>query len=146
MPNLKSDLKLTGHVTVEINGEVVQEIPNLVVTAGKEHVVSRLNDASDSVMTHMAVGTGSTAAAAGDTTLGTESARVALTSSTVSGATITYVATFPAGTPNTLTALNEAGIFNASSGGTMFCRTVFAGVVNKDTSDAMSITWAITAS
>jgi len=146
MPNLKSDLKLTGHVTVEINGKVVQEIPNLVVTAGKEHVVSRLNDASDSVMTHMAVGTGSTAAAAGDTTLGTESARVALTSSTVSGATITYVATFPAGTPNTLTALNEAGIFNASSGGTMFCRTVFAGVVNKDTSDAMSITWAITAS
>ena len=146
MPNLKSDLKLTGHVTVEINGKVVQEIPNLVVTAGKEHVVSRLNDASDSVMTHMAVGTGSTAAAAGDTTLGTESARVALTSSTVSGATITYVATFPAGTPNTLTALNEAGIFNASSGGTMFCRTVFAGVVNKDTSDAMAITWAITAS
>lgn len=146
MPNLKSDLKLTGHVTVEINGKVVQEIPNLVVTAGKAHVVSRLNDASDSVMTHMAVGTGSTAAAAGDTTLGTESARVALTSSTVSGATITYVATFPAGTPNTLTALNEAGIFNASSGGTMFCRTVFAGVVNKDTSDAMAITWAITAS
>ena len=146
MPNLKSDLKLTGHVTVEINGKVVQEIPNLVVTAGKEHVVSRLNDASDSVMTHMAVGTGSTAAAAGDTTLGTESARVALTSSTVSGATITYVATFPAGTPSTLTALNEAGIFNASSGGTMFCRTVFAGVVNKDTADAMAITWAITAS
>ena len=146
MPNLKSDLKLTGHVTVEINGKVVQEIPNLVVTAGKGYVVSRMADASATAMSHMAVGTGSTAAAAGDTTLGTESARVALTSSTVSGATVTYVATFPAGTPSTLTALNEAGIFNASSGGTMLCRTVFAGVVNKDTSDAMAITWAITAS
>lgn len=146
MPNLTSDLKLTGHVTVEVNGEVVQEIPNLVVTAGKGFAISRMKDATASVMSHMAVGTSSTAAASGDTALGSEAARVALTSSTVSGSTITYVATFPAGTPSSLTALNEAGIFNASSGGTMLCRTVFAGVVNKDTPDAMAITWAISAS
>lgn len=146
MPKLTSDLKLTGYVTVKINGKVVQEIPNLVVTSGKQHAVARLKDATATAMSHMAVGTGSSATSAGDTTLGTESARVALTSSTVSGETVTYVATFPANTPSTLTALNEAGIFNASSGGTMLCRTVFAGVINKDTSDAMSITWAISAS
>jgi len=30
-----SSLLLTGHLSVELNGEVVQEIPNLVVTTGK---------------------------------------------------------------------------------------------------------------
>lgn len=146
MPKLLSDLKFTGHVTVRLNDEVVQEIPNLVVTAGKGYAVSRMKDTTASAMSHMAVGTSNTAAAAGNTGLGSESARVALTSTTVSGSTITYVATFPAGTPSSLTALNEAGIFNASSSGTMLCRTVFAGVINKDSSDAMTITWAITAS
>ena len=140
-----SELKLTGHVTVALNGEVVQEIPNLVVTTGKNYVTSRMKDTTDAAMSHMAVGTGSTAAAAGDAALGSESARVSLTSSTVSNNTITYVATFGAGTPSSAAALTEAGIFNASSSGTMLCRTVF-DVVNKGTSEAMTITWAITAS
>jgi hypothetical protein len=137
------NLKLTGHVTVSINDEVVQEIPNLVVTAGKGYVASRMKDTTAGAMSHMAVGTDSTAAAAGDTALGTESGRVALTSSTVSGNVITYVASFPAGTATA--ALTEAAILNASSGGTMLCRTVYA-TVNKGSSDAMTISWAITAS
>ena len=91
----------------------------------------------------MAVGTGSSAAAAGNTTLGSEAARVALTSSTVSNNTITYVATFGAGTGSG--ALTEAGVFNASSNGDLLCRTVFS-VVNKGANDAMTITWVITAS
>ena len=82
-------------------------------------------------------------AAAGNTTLGTESARVALTSTTVTAAAVAYVATFPAGTPASLTAITEAGLFNASSAGTMLCRTVFS-VVNKDAGDTMSITWTVT--
>jgi len=87
-----SDLKLEGHVTVAINGEVVQEIPNLVVTSGKAYVTSRMKDTTKGAMSHMAVGTSNTAAAASDTTLGSEAGRVALTSSTVSSNTITYVA------------------------------------------------------
>jgi len=137
------NLKLTGHVTVSINDEVVQEIPNLVVTAGKGYVASRMKDTTAGAMSHMAVGTDSTAAAAGDTALGTESGRVALTSSTVSGNVITYVASFPAGTATA--ALTEAAILNASSGGTMLCRTVYA-TVNKSSSDAMTISWSISAS
>jgi len=140
---ITENLKLTGHVTVAINGEVVQEIPNLVVTAGKGYVASRMKDTTDGAMSHMAVGTDSTAAAAGDTALGTESGRVSLTSSTVSANVITYVATFPAGTATA--ALTEAAILNASSGGTMLCRTVYS-TVNKGASDAMTVTWAITAS
>lgn len=138
-----SELKLEGHVTVELNGEVVREIPNLVVTAGKAFVASRMKDTTKSAMSHMAVGTGSTAAAAGDSALGSEAARVALTSSTVSSNTITYVATFSAGTGTG--ALTEAGILNASSSGDLLCRTVFP-VVNKGANDAITITWAITAS
>lgn len=140
---ITEELKLTGHVTVAVNDEVVQEIPNLVVTAGKGYVASRMKDDSASAMSHMAVGTDNSAAAAGDTALGTESGRVALTSTTVSDNVITYVATFPAGTATAT--LVEAGVFNASSGGTLLCRTVFAAV-NKASSDAMTITWAITAS
>lgn len=140
---ITENLKLTGHVTVAINDEVVQEIPNLVVTAGKGYVASRMKDTTATAMSHMAVGTDSTTAAAGDTALGTESGRVALTSSTVSGNVITYVASFPAGTATA--ALTEAAILNASSGGTMLCRTLYA-TVNKGSSDAMTISWSITAS
>ena len=120
-----------------------QEVKNLVVTTGLGYIASRMKDTTATAMSHMAIGTGSTAAAANNTTLGTESARVALTSTTVTAAAIAYVATFPAGTPASLTAITEAGLFNASSAGTMLCRTVFS-VVNKDAGDTMSITWTVT--
>jgi len=138
-----SNLAMKGRLTIAINDEVVQEIDNLVVTTGKGYVASRMKDATATAMSHMAIGTGSTAAAVGDTALGGESARVALTSTTVSGADITYVATFGAGTGTA--AITEAAVLNANSSGTMLCRTVFA-VVNKGASDSMSVTWTVTAS
>ena len=140
---LNDGLKLTGKLTIALNDEIVQEVPNLVVTAGKEYVASRIKDATTTAMSHMAIGTGSTPAAAGNTALGSESARTGLTSTTVSGADIVYVDTFAAGTGTG--AITEAGIFNASSGGDMLCRTVFS-VVNKGASDAMTITWTVTVS
>ena len=139
---LNDGLKLTGKLSIAINDEVVKEVPNLVVTAGKNYVADRIKNNS-TVMSHMAIGTGSTAAAAGDTALGSQTARTALTSTTVTNNEIVYVDTFPAGTGTG--AITEAGIFNASSGGTMLCRTVFS-VVNKGASDAMTITWTVTVS
>ena len=139
---LNDGLKLTGKLSIAINDEVVKEVPNLVVTAGKNYVADRIKNNS-TVMSHMAIGTGSTAAAAGNTALGSESARTALTSSTVSSNEIVYVDTFAAGVGTG--AITEAGIFNASSGGTMLCRTVFS-VVNKGANDAMTITWTVTVS
>lgn len=140
---LNDGLKLKGHVSIKVNGEVVQEIPNLVVTAGKNYVASRIKDATATAMSHMAIGTSSTAAAVGNTALGTEAGRVSLTSTTVTNNEIAYVATFGAGTGTG--AIVEAGLFNASSGGTMLCRTVFS-VVNKGASDSMTITWTVTVS
>ena len=143
MDILQSGMEMKGHLTIALNGEVVQEVDNLVVTAGKGFVASRMVGTSANVMSHMAIGTGSTAAAAGDTALGNEAARTALTSTNVSGAVVTYVDTFAAGTGTG--AITEAAILNASSGGTMLCRTVFS-VVNKGASDSMTITWTVTAS
>ena len=140
---LQDDFKMIGRLSIAVNDEVVQEIPNLVVTDGKEFVASRMKDATTTAMSHMAVGTGSTAAAAGDSALGSEADRNALTSTTVSGADIAYVATFAAGEGTG--ALTEAGLFIASSSGDMLCRTVFA-VVNKGASDSMTITWTVTVS
>ena len=140
---IKDDFKLKGKLSIAINDEVIKEVDNLVVTDGKEFVASRMKDATSTAMSHMAIGTGSTAAAAGDSALGSQSARVALTSTTVTNAEVAYVATFAAGTGTG--AITEAGLFNASTGGTMLCRTVFS-VVNKGASDSMTITWTVTVS
>jgi len=118
-------------------------IPNLVVTTGLGHITSRLAGVSQAVMSHMAVGTSATAAALADTTLGAEVGRVALTSTTPSGSTILYVASFGAGVATG--ALQEAGVLNDGAAGTLLCRTVFP-VVNKGASDTLQISWTITVS
>ena len=143
-------VKITGDVKIDIigaDGTVTdtREIKNLVVTSGKTFIASRMVGAASTIMGFMELGTGTTAAAVGDTALQTviSGSRVALTSGTASTNVVTYVASFPAGTGTG--AVTEAGVFNAASAGTMLCRTVFS-VVNKGAADAMSITWTITVS
>ncbi len=143
---LQDSIKMTGDLKIVLtdeNGQIKheQEVKNLVVTVGKNFIASRMKDATATAMTHMAIGSGTTAAAAGDTTLGTELGRVALTSTTVTTNNVAYVATFPAGTGTG--AVTEAGLFNASSSGTLLCRTVFS-VINKGAADTLGITWTVT--
>lgn len=139
---INDDLNLTGALTIKLNDEVVQETNNLVVTAGKNWVAKRMNG-TDSNMSHMALGTGTTAAAAGDTTLVNELDRNALDSTTVINNTVTYETTWNAG--DGTGAITEAGIFDAATGGEMLARTVFS-VVNKGANDKMTITWTVTVS
>ena len=139
---INEDLKLKGKLKIALNDKVVQEVDNLVVTAGKNFVADRMKNNS-TVMGYMAVGTGTTAAAAGNTTLGSESDRNALTSTTVTNNEVAYVGTWAAGDASV--AITEAGLFSASSGGTMLARTVFSAV-NKGASDSLTITWTITVS
>jgi uncharacterized membrane protein len=138
--------KATGKLTIEIKneaGKVIdhREVNNLVVDTGLAYIAGRMKDATATAMSHMGIGTGAVAAAAGDTTLGTEAARVALTSTTVTANAVAYVASFAAGTGTG--AVTEAGILNASSSGVLLCRTVFS-VVNKAVTDSMTITWTVT--
>jgi len=142
------ETKATGKLTVEIkdkhgNVKDTREVKNLVVDTGLAFIASRMKDATATAMSHMGIGTGSTAAAASDTALGTEAARVALTSTTVTSNAVAYVTSFAAGTGTG--AITEAGILNAASSGTLLCRTVFS-VVNKAASDSMTITWTVTIS
>ena len=141
----KDKVKVTGNLEISLNGKVVRKIKNLVVTAGKEWIASRMQGVADSVMTHMAIGTGSTAAVIGDTTLETELARGALTVSggSVAGAVITFATTYAAGTGTG--AITEAGIFNDATVGDMLARTVFS-VVNKGAADSMTLKWSVTIS
>ena len=148
MSNINDGLYLKGSLKIEMNGELIREVPNLVTTVGKGFVAaSMLKTSSNSpaAMTHMELGTGTTDPVVGNTTLETivSSSRTALATPSVSGAVVTYVCTFPAGTGTG--ALTEAGILNAGSGGTLLCRTEFA-VVNKGSADAMTITWTVTVS
>lgn len=145
-------LKAKGELHVVLNradGSVEQfDVKNLVVDNGLNYIVERMkNDSGDTgglaKMSHMALGSDNTAANAADSTLGSELARVAFTSATVTNNEIVYVATFGAGvaTGN----VYEAGIFNASSGGVMLCHTVF-GLITKAAGDSMTVTWTITVS
>jgi hypothetical protein len=142
---INDQISLKGALTITKNGEVIREIDNLVVTAGKELLASRLAGNSGSVISYMAVGTGTTAAAVGNTTLATELDRNALSvnGGTASGAGVTYATTWLAG--DATGALTEAGLFTASSGGTMLARTVFAAV-NKGSDDLVTISWTVTVS
>lgn len=147
----KDEQLIKGRVEILLHNEAGglvdrREIDNLVVNTGKNWLAARAKTTGQPTeMTHMAVGTGAVAPAAGDTALGTELARVALSTSggTVAGAVVTYSAVFPAGTGTG--ALTEAGIFNAASAGTMLNRVTFS-VINKGASDSISITWTLTVS
>ena len=142
---INDTIKVTGELKLTLtkpDGNTQETVvPNIVVTDGKEYIASRMKDATATAMSHMAIGTGSTAAAAGDSALETEAGRVALTSTTVTSNAVAYVATFGAGTGTG--AITEAGILNASSGGDLLCRTVFS-VINKGAADTLGITWTVT--
>jgi hypothetical protein len=129
------------------HGNIKQEqtIENLVVTNGLGFITSRMQGTADAVMSHMGIGTTNTAPVTGNTTLAAEvGTRAAVTPSrvttTTANDTAQYVATFAAG--NGTGAIVEAGIFNASSAGTMLSRVAFA-VINKAAGDSLDITWKI---
>ena len=138
------NLPIKGNLKIQLirDGKVVDErnVKNTIVTTGKA-LVATLISGSGTAFSHMAIGTGSTSAVVGDSSLETETGRVTLTSKAVTTNVISYVGDFPAGTgTGTIT---EAGVLNASSSGTMLNRTTFSSV-NKTASDALKITWDVT--
>jgi hypothetical protein len=135
------------NVYVELRGpdgklKQVEEIHNLIPTIGKEALMDNILAAPTlGKPTHMAIGSGSEAAAAGDTKLKTETDRNALAEKTRSGKVVTLKAEWAAG--DGTGEIKEAGLFSASSEGSLFARAVFA-VVNKGAEDTLVIIWKIT--
>ena len=140
---MNDSMKVKGDLVIELirAGEVIdkREVTNVITTNGK-NLIATLVSGSGTAFSDMGIGTDSTAENASDQTLGAEVGRVTLTSKNVSSATIAYVGDFPAGTGTG--SITEAGIFNASSNGTMLNRTTFSAV-NKTASDALKITWNV---
>lgn len=124
-------------------------LSNLVTDAGKAGVASRIGGAdSEAAFTYIAVGTGTTAANAADTTLETELATSGLsraagtasrTTTDVTNDTATLSKSFSVtGTQ----AVTESGILNAASTGVLLARQTFAAV-NVVNGDTLVITWNI---
>jgi hypothetical protein len=149
---INEHLKLSGQLNIVLkdktgNIKEQREEKNLVVNTGLAYIASRMKDTTKGAMSHMALGSGTTAAAATQTDLvSILGSREALDSTTIAGTNnekIVYVSSFEAG--DGTGAVTEAGIFNAATSGDMLCRTVFS-VVNKAADDTMSVTWTITLS
>lgn len=138
----RGDLKAV--LTKPDGSKKVIEKQNLVVDTGVDFICDAMAKPSGrpGVLSHIAVGTGATAAADTDTALQTEVDRNAATYAHTSGTTsFTLEATFAPGeaTGN----LTEAGILNNSSGGTLFNRVVFTAIP-KEAGDSLDITFTIT--
>ncbi len=120
---------------------------NLVVTAGKNYLTAWLQAASQAgkFMSYMALGTGSTAVAAGDTALQTEfsGGGYARQIGVLTNVTNTWTNTAVFGPGVATGAITEAGLFSAVTTGTMFSHLVFSAY-NKQALDTITFAWTIT--
>lgn len=130
-----------------VYGEV--HIANLITNAGKAGIASRINGAgAEAAFDYIAIGTGSTAADATDTTLETElssggmsraSATTSRTTTDVTNDTARNIVTFSV---TATAAITESGVLNAASSGTLLCRQVFTAI-NVTNGDSLQATWDI---
>lgn len=135
------------------DGRVIERrtVKNLVTSAGKAALAGLLNGVVTDFFEYLAIGTGTTAAAAGDTALQTEittngGARAAATCTRVTTtvtndtAQLEYTWTFSGSF-----AVTELGILSANSGGTLLARSVFAAI-NVLSGDGLNLKYKIAVS
>ena len=149
-------LKLHGNLDVLLYDELgnpkdERHFDNLIVDAGFEGVAYRIapHDGSQTPSAgwnFIAIGTGNTAPAAGDTALLSELDRkqdIQAEYTTTSGKQLKLEVSFGPGegTGN----IAESGLFNAGGGGDILARQTFA-TISKGASDTLTVTWTITLS
>jgi len=132
------------------DGSVIarRRVENTVVTAGRAWLMNSFqsgNSVTTQTIQQVAVGTGSTAPATSDTALVAENVRKAILSFannelTSNPPSFEMHVLFATNEGNTT--LNEFGVFNSSSGGTMLSRATFASV-DKATSNTLGITYTL---
>lgn len=153
MLNTHGAIKATGEVRIKVvgaDGKIKHErtVKNLVVTAGLTLLANRIADStpdSGCLVNYIAVGTGNTAPAAGNTTLATENARKQVASRTNSAAVAAISTTFNAGDVPTST-IEELGLFiDGAAGantGTLLARVLDTFAVTA--LDSVFVDWRIT--
>ena len=119
---INENLKLSCQLNIVLkdkagNVKDSRDLKNLVVNSGLAYIASRMKDTTKGAMSHMALGSGTTAAAASQTDLvSILGSREALDTTSISGSNnekVVYEASFEAG--DATGAVTEAGIFNAAS-------------------------------
>lgn len=125
------------------------QISNLITTAGKAGAAGRLGAVGAvAAFDYIAIGTGTNAAAVGDTTLQTEittnggqraqgTASLVTTDTTDDTLRVTLTFNFSGSF-----AVTEAGLLNASSAGVLLARQVFSAI-NVISGDSLAMTWNI---
>lgn len=152
-------LGLKGNVDIMLydqSGALKDErhIDNLIVDAGVQGVASRIapHDGSINPSTaynYVALGTGSTAVAAGDIALaaelpaGANYGRLQDSTGQYSESTKKLVLSVTFAPGQATGTLRESGIFNAATGGNMFARQTFTEIT-KGSDDTLTVTWTIT--
>lgn len=139
---LKTNVKIT---VKNLQGETlrVEKLHNIVTNAGFNHIRDILRGVvtSNLILSHFAIGTGTTAVAVTDTTMETEEFRDAMTSFTANNAQLicSYYLGLEDCNGETLT---EAGLFNAATDGTLFAHIVHTAIT-KDNTISVSYVWTI---
>lgn len=127
-------------------------VRNGVPTVGKALIAGLINGSgSPAAATYIAVGTGTTAFAAGDTALQTEATTsglaraagtISLVTTTTTNDTAQITKTF---TVTGSVAVTESGVLNAAASGTLLCRQTFSAI-NVVNGDSLAITWKVAVS
>ena len=153
---VKESISWTGDITLifenaKTGKKRIRRYKNLMTTAGKEAIARRLKNealkSNECIVTYVAVGTGAGAPAAGDTTLDTELARKAVTSTSRSSNIVTIRSFFTTSEANGT--LTEMGLFGedasaAADSGTLFNHATIAET--KTGAETLTVEVAITIS
>lgn len=146
----KENTKIKGSLILTLkhkDGSVeVRRKDNLILNVGFDFIANAIGNANSrpAVIGYTAVGTGTTAVSANQTSLVTELARKAATYSHTTGTKVfSFTTYFAAG--EATGAITEAGVCNASSGGIFLDRVTFA-VINKAADDELTTNFQFTLS
>lgn len=146
---LGENITIKGHAVFELfgpDGKLKQrvEADNVITTVGKTNVMHATAGKLYRQFNFLAIGSGLTAPAVGQTALVTELARSAsgITPTNPSVNVLQLVQVFAAGTGTGT--VGEAGLFDASSAGNMASRLLLSSTVVKTSADSLTVTYTLT--
>lgn len=153
----KQGAKLKGFIKIDHfdkSGNLIEtvETPNALTNTGFAEVAGLFcsdQAGSHTAFDYIAVGTGTTAATATDTALGTETTNSGLARAAGTGTRVTVNVTndtcqiLKSFSVTGSVAVTESGVLNAASTGIMLCRQTFSAI-NVANGDTLQITWKVT--
>ena len=132
MLNWQGDVNIKA---LDKDGNILQEdnLKNLITSAGKNLLAESLRNGSlDAEIKFISIGSDNTAPSAGDTTLGNETFRKAVTSQTAGGSVGVTITNLYVAPEEAVGTIEEIGFFSGSSAssttdsGTLFARVLYS--------------------